>query len=186
MHVYTKEEAFANKTKLIEEISKGAVFIYPTDTIYGLGCDATNDHSVRRIRELKGRYIKPLSIIAPSLSWIKENCELSDKAKAWLLKLPGPYTLIVLLKNPSAICVQTNRGLKTLGVRFPDHWIFELVASIKKPIITTSVNVSGKHPATNQEQLERFDVNFIIYEGEKPGKPSTVVDLTKDERIMER
>lgn len=183
MQVFSKSDVLASKPKILAKIAS-EVFIYPTDTIYGIGCDATNDSSVKRIRELKGRDSKPFSVIAPSISWIKDNCVLSDKAKSWLLKLPGPYTLILPLKNPKAVCAQTNMGLNSLGVRIPDHWISELVASFGKPIITTSVNVAGKPPAIKLEQLELFAVEFIIYEGEKLGKPSTVVDLIKGEQII--
>ena len=167
------------------EIAKGAVFIYPTDTVYGIGCDATNDASVRRVRELKGGNTKPLSVIAPSIDWIKENCELNDKAKSWLLKLPGPYTLILKLKNFNAVCAQTNMGSKTLGVRIPDHWISSLVLDVGKPIITTSVNLIGKPPAATREQLEEFAVDFIIYDGDKAGTPSTIVD-TLSGKIIKR
>lgn len=170
MRVYSKIDA-----GLLNEIAKGAVFIYPTDTIYGIGCDATNDKAVKRIRKLKGRWTNPFSVIAPSIEWIKENCTLTDKAKAWLLKLPGPYTLIINLKR-KAVCAQTNMGLKNLGIRIPDHWISDVAAKIGKPIVTTSVNAEGKPFATKLEQLEKFDVDFIIYEGEKEGKPSTIVD----------
>ena len=186
MRILSKNDVLVNKSKIVADIAAGAVFIYPTDTIYGLGCDATDDHAVRRVRQLKGRYTKPFSVIAPSLNWIKENCELSGKAMAWLVKLPARYTLILPLKNPNAVCAQTNAGLNTLGVRIPDHWIFELVSSVNKPLITTSVNVVSEPPATSREELERFAVDFIVYEGEKPGRPSTIVDLTKGERVLER
>ena len=172
MKVYSKKDI--NK-EIIEEIAKGAVFIYPTDTIYGIGCDATNDKAVKRVRKMKGRAAKPFSVIAPSIDWIKENCSLTNHAKAWLLKLPGPYTLIINLKR-KAVCPQTNMGLKNLGIRIPDHWISDVSAKVGKPIVTTSVNLEGKPPATKLEQLEKFDVDFIIYEGEKEGRPSTLVD----------
>src|SRR5574341_1015061 len=180
MRILSKKDI---KSGIIAEILAGAVFIYPTDTIYGIGCDATSDSSVQRIRELKDRDKKPFSIIAPSIDWIRENCELSDKAKKWLLQLPGPYTLILKMKNPNAICAQTNMGMKTVGVRIPNHWISELVASVGRPIITTSVNRAGKPPASTRQELENFDVDFIIYEGDKQGKPSTIVDLTTGEKI---
>ncbi len=185
MQVFSKDEVLKNKKEIVSQIAKGAVFIYPTDTIYGVGCDATNDASVKRIRELKGRDTKPLSVIAPSLDWIKENCELNDKAKSWLLKFPGPYTLILSLKNPDAVSAQTNRGLNTLGVRIPDHWISSLVADFGRPIITTSVNSAGKPPATRLDQFERFAVDFIIYGGEKSGHPSTIID-TVSGRVIKR
>ena len=184
MRILSKNEFIVQRPKIIAEIKKGAVFIYPTDTIYGIGCDATNDASVRKIRELKGRYTAPFSVIATSIEWIKDNCELSDKAKGWLVKLPGPYTLILNLKNPNAVCAQANMGMKTIGVRIPDNWFASIVADAGRPIITTSVNLAGNPPATKREELEQFAVDFIIFEGDKQGKPSTVIDLTKDGKIL--
>ncbi len=184
MKLLSKNDVIVNRPKIIAEIKKGAVFIYPTDTIYGIGCDATNDASVRKVRELKNRDAKPFSVIAPSIDWIKDNCELSDKAKGWLVKLPGPYTLILSLKNPSAVCAQANMGMKTLGIRIPDHWISEIVAEVGRPLITTSVNQAGQPPCVKREEFEKFNVDFIIYEGDKQGKPSTVVDLIKDGKII--
>ena len=184
MRIYSKNDFIVNRPKIVSEIQKGAVFIYPTDTIYGIGCDATNDSAVKKIRELKGRDTKPFSIIAPSIDWIHDNCELSDKAKGWLVRLPGPYTLILPLKNFNAVCAHTNSGMKTIGVRIPDHWIASLVTDAGKPVITTSVNLAGKTPSTKIEELEQFNVDFIIYEGEKKGKPSMVIDLTKGEKII--
>ncbi len=176
MRVLSKNEVIVHKLKIVSEIAAGAVFIYPTDTIYGIGCDATNDKSVRRIREIKQRDAKPFSIIAPSIDWIKENCELNDKAKSWLLKLPGPYTLILPLRNNSAVCAQTNMGVKTIGVRMPNHWISDLVSKFGKPLVTTSVNTAGAPPSTTLEQLQSFSVDFIIFDGELAGKPSSVID----------
>ena len=175
MRVLSKNDV--NK-QVISEIVRGAVFIYPTDTIYGVGCDATSHNSVKRIRELKGREKKPFSVIAPSVQWIRENCDLNEVAKSWLLKLPGPYTLLLPLKNSDAVCAQTNMGLNTIGVRIPDHWISDLVEKVGKPIITTSVNLSGNPPSTNIDQLEQFSVDFIIFEGEKLSSPSKIIDTT--------
>jgi tRNA threonylcarbamoyl adenosine modification protein (Sua5/YciO/YrdC/YwlC family) len=184
MRILSKNDLMVNRSKIVAEIKQGAVFIYPTDTIYGVGCDATNDVSVRKIRALKGRDAKPFSVIAPSIDWIHDNCELSDKAKAWLVKLPGPYTLILNLKNSGAVCAQTNMGMKTIGVRIPNHWIASLISDVGKPVITTSVNLAGSPPAGTREQLEKFVVDFIIYEGDRQGRPSTVVDLTKDGKVL--
>ncbi|MEM3154209.1 MAG: L-threonylcarbamoyladenylate synthase [Candidatus Woesearchaeota archaeon] len=186
MRIVSKNDVINSRPEFVKEILAGAVFIYPTDTIYGIGCDATNGASVKRIRELKNRDKKPFSVIAPSIEWVREHCILSDKAKTWLLKLPGPYTLVLKMKNPTVVSAQTNMGMKTIGVRLPDHWIAEFVASVGKPIITTSVNKAGKPPAAIKQELEMFDVDFIIYEGDKQGKPSTIVDLTGGEKIIQR
>jgi len=63
-----------------------------------------------------------------------------------------------------------------LGVRIPDHWFSDIVEKLNKPIVTTSVNLAGQPPAKNLEDLQEFNVDFIIYEGEKPLNPSTIFD----------
>ncbi|UCG94990.1 MAG: Sua5/YciO/YrdC/YwlC family protein, partial [archaeon] len=82
--------------KIEQLVLQGSVFIHPTDTIYGLGCDATRYNSVIRIRQIKQREQKPFSVIAPSKEWILENCVVGE---ADLTRLPGPYTLILKLKQ---------------------------------------------------------------------------------------
>ncbi|MBU2639767.1 MAG: threonylcarbamoyl-AMP synthase [Nanoarchaeota archaeon] len=160
-------------------LKENSVFIYPTDTIYGIGCDATNEEAVKRIRDIKNRDKNPFSVIAPSKEWILKNCVVDEK---WLNKLPGPYTLILKLKNKN--CVAFNVSFSnTLGVRIPDHWFNEVVKKINKPIITTSVNKSGEKFMSSIESLDesiKGKIDFIIYEGEKISKPSTLIDLSKD------
>lgn len=182
MKIYSKADVLKQKRQILKDIKAGAVFIYPTDTIYGFGCDATNQDAVERIRNLKQREGKPFSVIAPSTDWILANCEVSQKAKAWLLKLPGPYTLVLPLTGK--VAPSANKGLNTLGVRIPDHWISSLVSDLDCPVITTSVNRSGRPPCSRLDQFKQFDVDFILYEGDKVGKPSRVVDLTQGERVI--
>ena len=101
----------------VEDIKNGAIFIYPTDTIYGLGCDAENNESIGLIRKIKYRdKDKPISIIAPSKEWIKKHCIVEDK----LLEkyLPGPYTLILKKKDKNFL--KTVSSNDSLGVRIPD------------------------------------------------------------------
>lgn len=184
MRVINKDELLLHRPRLIKKVQDGAVFIYPTDTIYGIGCLATDQKGVQRIRELKRREKKPFSIIAPSLDWIMAHCVISAAAKKWLLKLPGPYTLVLPLKDPKSIAPATNAGLNSVGVRIPDHWIASFVESVGVPIVTTSVNVSGEPPASTLLELQRFEVDFILFEGTVLGKPSTVVELTGGEKVV--
>lgn len=176
MRILSKEDI----DSVLSEIKKGAVFIYPTDTIYGVGCIATLDSSVQRIRELKNRDAKPFSVIAPSIGWIRENCVVSELAEKWLFKLPGPFTFILPMSGQP---VSSFVSRQTLGVRIPAHWISEVVAKLGVPIVTTSVNISGQSPAANLDDLKKFNVDFILYEGEKLGRPSTVVDLSSGEVV---
>jgi L-threonylcarbamoyladenylate synthase len=190
MRILTKDEYRVNASRIHREIEQGAIFIHPTDTIYGIGCDATNEEAVKKIRSLKERKKLPFSIIAPSSNWVRENCEVTSEVEKWINKLPGPYTIIVKLKNANAIAKSVIPGKKTVGIRRPDHWISELATKMNKPIITTSANKMGEGFMTSIENLNpdiKGRMNFILYEGEKKGKPSSIVDLTVGEgEIIER
>jgi tRNA threonylcarbamoyl adenosine modification protein (Sua5/YciO/YrdC/YwlC family) len=190
MRVLSKDELLLKKDEIISKVLKGIVFVHPTDTIYGLGCDARNEKAVARIRKLKKRKEDPFSVIAPSKKWIEENCELSSEAKKWLEKLPGPYTFILKLKNKRSIAANVNPVSNTLGVRMPKHWVKDIVSSLGFPIITTSANQTGRDFMTSMENLDpeiSKGLDLVIYEGEKRGKPSTIVDLTKKEvKVKER
>jgi len=190
MRVLSKEEMQIQALEIKEEILGGAVFIHPTDTIYGLSCDATNDEAVGKIRAIKERFKRPFSVIAPSKEWIKENCEMTPNAEEWLEKLPGPYTLIMKLKNKKAISEKTNMGMDTVGIRIPAHWMSHAAAAIGIPLITTSANKMDEDYMTTLENLNpdiKLKVDFIIYEGEKHGKPSKLVHLEGDEvEVKER
>jgi len=190
MRILNKDEYRVNKTKLHKEIADGAVFIHPTDTIYGIGCDATKPKSVEKIREIKERKTQPFSVIAPSSKWVRENCEITPQIEKWLNKLPGPYTIIVKLKKSSAVAQQVIPNKRTIGIRRPDHWISELATELGKPIVTTSANKVGGSFMTHIDNLHpeiKAKTNFILYEGEKKGRPSSIIDLTAGEgEIIER
>jgi len=168
----------------LETIERGAIFIYPTDTIYGIGCNALNSKAVIRLRKIKEQYDRPVSIIAPSKKWIMENCEVNEGA---LSKLPGPYTLIVKLKT-KVIAKEVNLGSGTVGVRMPNHWITRQVAKFGFPIVTTSVNKTGNQFMTSFDNLDAEiakKVDFIVYDGKKEGHPSTIINLINHE-ILKR
>lgn len=189
MRVFNQIEVRQNCDLLRRMIKEGSVFIHPTDTIYGIGCDATNPSAVKKLIELKGRSDKPLSVIAPSKEWIREHCQLDGNNNNWLEKLPGPYTLILKLKNPKLLPDEVTKGLGTLGVRIPHHWISEMVRECGYPIVTTSANKQGRDFMTSLDNLDseiRAGLNFAVYEGEKTGKPSTIVNLVKGGEILER
>jgi L-threonylcarbamoyladenylate synthase len=189
MKILGKDEILFNQDRLKKEIREGAVFIYPTDTIYGIGCIATDEKAVERIRNMKERPSQPFSVIAPSKEWIIENCEIEGDNLKWLDKLPGPYTYILKLKK-NAVSPSVNPGLDSLGVRIPKHWFTDIVSEIGIPVVTTSVNRSGQQYMTSTEDLDpkiKQSVDYIFYEGEKMGNPSTIVLFSKDKaEIKER
>lgn len=181
--IISKKEFLTNKSIYLKKFLAGEIFIYPTDTIYGIGCLASNKKSVEKIREIKNRDAKPFSVIAPSKKWIEKNCFIDEDAKAELKKLPGAYTFILKLRDRN---ISPNENLETLGVRIPKHWSSKIIEEIGEPIITTSVNLSGESYMTSLENLNekiKSNVNFIIYDGELNGAPSKVINLITKERI---
>ncbi|MBI2663648.1 threonylcarbamoyl-AMP synthase [Candidatus Woesearchaeota archaeon] len=168
-----------NKIKereIINHIRMGSIFIYPTDTIYGLGCNALNEDSVKKIREIKGSE-KPFSIIAHDKYWIYKNF---DVKKQYVQKLPGPFTFILKQKK-RIVPYDVNLGLDTLGVRIPNHPFIQLIQKAGVPFISTSVNKTGKEPITKIKKVPRTiqkSVDIAIDAGELEENPSIIIDLT--------
>ena len=160
--------------KYIKEILDGEIFVYPTDTIYGIGCNATIERAVKKIKDLKIREkSKPLSVIAPSFDWIEENCIVDYDLKKYL---PGPYTLI--LKKKKEDFLHWVSSSDSLGVRIPDCEFSEYVRKAGVPFITTSVNLSGEPFAVRISEIPReimHGVNIVVNAGEVTGTPSTLI-----------
>ena len=178
------EDVLSNKdvrNKMIEEIRTGSIFVYPTDTIYGLGCNGMISESVRKIRQIK-RTDHPFSVIAPSTDWILGN--LVVESKKALKVLPGPYTLIFRKKEP--FFLREVSPLPTLGVRIPAHPITKIIREIGIPFVTTSANLYGKKPITKPSQAKFKGVNFVIDGGPLAGPPSMVIDLSGEEEKVIR
>lgn len=177
MKLIDKSYVEENKDEILEGIRSGKIFIYPTDTIYGLGCNALMEEQVLKLRELKHRNTRPFSVIAPSMDWIIEHCAIKEEQ----LKnyLPGPYTLFVRRRD-TAVAPNVNPVDDTLGVRIPDHWFTKFVAESGVPFVTTSVNVTKEHHMEKLEDVKEEMLNqidYVVYEGEKRGEPSTKINL---------
>jgi len=188
MQVYTKDEFFIHYDEFAEKVTGGAIFVYPTDTIYGLGCNAQNDASVKKLRDIKGRNKMPFSVIAPSKEWIYDNCDVDDKTQEWIDQLPGPITLILNLKNEKAVSKEALGENGTIGVRIPKHWIRGFVRALDIPIVTTSVNMHGKRPMMDPEEIDmslKPKINFLIDEGVLEGSPSKIVKLEGEKAMVQ-
>ncbi len=187
MKLLTIEYLNNNLGFIKEEIIKGKIFIYPTDTIYGIGCNALMKEAVTKIRNIK-KSNKPFSVIAPSLNWIEKNCEIANAVQHHLKKLPGPYTFILKLKS-NDIYHAIESHPKTIGVRIPNNWFGNVIKEANVPFITTSVNVTTQPFATDITLLDsniKNRVDYIIDVGSINGKPSKVIDLTKDKENIIR
>ncbi len=165
-----------------KRIKRGEVFVYPTDTVYGIGCNIFNEGAVERIFKIKKRpKNKPLSVAFYSLEQLLDFVVVDQQEKEILTNnLPGPYTFVVLKKGvPDFVS-----PLETVGVRIPDYGpIREIIRTANTPIITTSANTSGLNPPAtvydiSQEVVEAVD--FVIDAGKcGSGRPSMIVDLVQ-------
>jgi L-threonylcarbamoyladenylate synthase len=188
MEILDRKAFEARLDEMLGEIKAGKLFIYPTDTIYGIGCDATNRAAVERIRALKKRDKKPFSVIAPSVRWIMLNCSVGQLEHKWIRRLPGPYTLVLRLSNGSAVSGAVNENLATIGIRIPAKWFSGVVAHSDVPFVTTSVNVAGEPHMTSLSDLNpeiRDGVDYVIDSGELKNKPSKVIDLDSGDPLRD-
>jgi len=163
----------------------GGVVVYPTDTVYGLGCDPANVDATRRICEIKGRADKPLPLACSDVEAAKRIVEFNPIAERLAERFwPGPLTMVLSAKVDYPIWV--THGARTLGVRVPGHPVARRLAKLSGGIIvTTSANKSGEPPPkTALEAAEQIgeEVDLILDAGPAPLKqPSTVLDLSGDE-----
>lgn len=174
--------------KVISILKDGGIVVYPTDTLYGMGCDALNVRAVEKICDLKG--INPqksnLSIICNDLSNISEYAKVSTPTFKLMRKnLPGPFTFI--LPTTSSL-PKIYKNKKTVGIRVPDNLIIrEIVEMLGNPVLSTSVKLEDDEEVeyiTDPELIEEKwgDIVDIVIDGGIGGiEPSTVVDCTSDE-----
>lgn len=164
-------------------IEDGGLVVYPTDTIYGLGCDMMNRKSVERVYEMKGKNRKhPLAFICPDLKNIARFAVVSNAAYRLMKRiLPGAYTIILPASHEAPRFMMSKSA--TVGIRIPDHPVTRmLVENLSNPIVTTSVpspeNVQFSDPDEIAHRLPFLDA--IIDCGWIVPEPSTIIDLTED------
>lgn len=166
-------------------LKDGGIIIYPTDTLYAIGCDALNNNAINRICKLKG--INPdkqyLSVICSGISMAAEYARF-DNAGFKLLKrnTPGPFTFIF---PSSSSLPKVFKGRKTVGVRIPNCKIaLSLAEALGNPLMTTTISYEDSDYATNPELIaEAYDnhADCFINNGDGGTTPSTVVDCTGEE-----
>jgi len=171
--------------QIADQLRHGAVICYPTDTVYGLGCDIYNQKAVKRIFQIKKRpKHKPFSFMCSSLKDVSTYCHVSNLAYRVLrTHLPGPYTFILpAMKIVPRIMITKQ---KTVGLRVPANAICQaLVEALGNPILTTSAQVEGcdEYPreAFEVEELFGRQVDVVIDGGPLYPEPSTVISLVGD------
>lgn len=171
--------------KVITCLENGGVIAYPTDTIYGIGCDIFNKKAVKSIYQLKHRDPKkPFSFICSDLSDVTKYAQVSNFAfKIMKRRLPGPYTFVLEATRLVPDLLMTRQ--RTVGVRIPDNRICsQIVSQLGHPLVTTSANISGENSLGDPEEIEEAmgkQLDMVVNGGILFSEPSTVISLLKDE-----
>jgi tRNA threonylcarbamoyl adenosine modification protein (Sua5/YciO/YrdC/YwlC family) len=191
--IYEKNPNEAAIKKVVDALKNGGLVIYPTDTVYGLGCDITNTKALERIAKIKGVKLEKanFSFVCSDLSNISDYVKQIDTATFKILKraLPGPYTFILPGNNnlPKEFKKKT-----TVGIRVPDNEIaLEIVRQLGNPIVSTSIHDDDAvlEYSTDPELIfEKWQdlVDVVIDGGYGDNIGSTIIDLSENEPVVIR
>jgi len=168
--------------QVVEALRHGAVICYPTDTVYGIGCDMFNPKAIKRIHQIKKRPMhQPFSFMCSSLKNVSTYCHVSNMGYRIMKKdLPGPYTF-VLQATKLVPKVMLNRQ-KTVGIRVPDNIIcLALIEALGNPLLNTSAILNQDDPPLSEafaiEELFGRQIDMVIDGGPVYPEPSSVVSL---------
>ena len=166
--------------KLVEILKNGGIAVIPTDTVYGIVCDALDEEAVDKIYQLKKRsYSKPMIVLMSDMDMVKKYTKSLSKLETKLFKTFSPGPLTVLVKKADSIPDVVNSGLPDLGVRIPDDKELQLLISkLGHPIVATSANVSSSETITRINMLEdsiKDNVDYIYNGGSIYRGASTIV-----------
>lgn len=175
--------------RAVDALLAGEVIAYPTDTVYGLGCDLTNKKAVDRLHQIKGMdRSHPLAFICPDLSEVAKYA-IVDNHNYRILKrfLPGPYCFILEATREVPRLVQTKR--KTVGIRIPAHEVIRaIVQGLGRPVISTTAQRPGADPHVDAQEIDEDfkGLGLVLDAGAGGVVPTTIVDLTSAPPVVLR
>lgn len=188
IHVNSEHPEPRKIAQAVEALRRGEVIAYPTDTVYGLGCDIHDKRAIDRIYQMKPMGKDHLlSFLCPDLSDIARYAFVEDHAYRIMRRLaPGPYTFILNATREVPKVLLMKR--KTVGIRIPKHAVAHaLLAELGSPILSTSASVDGDNLIDPADIDEAFPKLAMILEVEACGaKSSTIIDLTEDQPVVVR
>ncbi|MCX6150764.1 MAG: L-threonylcarbamoyladenylate synthase [Ignavibacteriales bacterium] len=182
LHPVTPQMRYINKA--VEVLKEGGVIIYPTDTVYGIGCDIFNKNALERVFAIKqDSGTKLFSFVIPNLKDIAKYAKVSDYAyKSMKHLLPGPYTFILPAAREIPKKLWTKR--QTVGIRIPKHNVaLTLTRELGNPIVSTSVTSrKGEvlYDALEIKMIFNTQVDLMLASGNLQGQPSSIIDLSTD------
>ena len=180
----------------VKVLQSGGIVVAPSDTVYGILVDASNETAVKKLLAFKNRPIgKPISIFLPDFDSVRHHTDVSEKQEKLLKKfIPGPFTVILPSRHKVSKLLESEKG--TLGIRVIDHPVIKkLLEGFNGPFTATSANISGKKPHHSVEaflatlsQTKKDLIDLVLDAGTLPrNKPSTVVDLSgSDIKILRK
>lgn len=192
LHIHPQNPQPRQIKTAVEALRNGGIIIYPTDTIYGLGCDILQHKAIERVCRIKNVDPKKaqLSFICSDLSNLSEYAKQLPTATYRLLKeyLPGPYTFILPASKMVPKILQSKKD--TIGLRIPDNAIaLEIIKELGRPILSASLPGDMVEDYTDPEIMHenfRKEVDIIVDGGIGGSIPSTIIDCTGDEPVLVR
>ncbi len=191
--IYPENPNEAAILNVVQVLKAGGLIIYPTDTVYGLGCDITHSKALERVAKIKGIKLEKanFSFICHDLSNLSDYVKQIDTSTFKILKrsLPGPYTFILPGNNNLP---KEFKKKKTVGIRIPDNAIIlEIVKQLGNPIVSTSIYDEDEvlEYSTDPELIfEKWQnlVDVVIDGGYGDNQPSTIIDLSESEPVVVR
>lgn len=175
--------------RAVDALASGGLIAYPTDTVYGIGCDLFNKKAVDKLYQVKGmQRSQQLAFLCGDLGEVAKYAILNDYEYRILKKyLPGPYCFILRTSNEVPRIIQTPR--KHVGVRIPSHPVaLALVQELGRPIISSTAARPGQPPFIDPKELDlEFKGLDLVLDGGVGGDaPATIIDLTSDHPIVVR
>ncbi len=185
LRIHSKNPQMRFINKATEILRNGGVIIYPTDTVYGLGCDIFQKKAIERIYQIKPSLKdKPLSFICADLKDIAQYAKVSTQVYRFLrYAFPGPYTFILPAAREVPKKLWSKR--KTVGIRVPDNLIAQTLSKeLGHPIVSTSVTDENGDILNDEESIVKYYgklVDLILYSGPLSTLPSTIIDFSGEE-----
>jgi tRNA threonylcarbamoyl adenosine modification protein (Sua5/YciO/YrdC/YwlC family) len=188
IHVNAKHPEPRKIAQALAVLERGGVIAYPTDSVYGLGCDLLSKRGIETLYRMKSMpEHQLLSFVCPDLSDIARYALVSDAAYRVMRRLlPGPYTFILPATKEVPRLLRMKR--KTVGVRVPSHPVtLALTHALGRPLVSTSASVDGEFLIDPADIEQRFPELELVLDAEGVGlTPSTVIDLSGDEPVLVR
>ena len=175
--------------KAYEVIQKGGIILYPTDTVWGIGCDATNPEAVAKIYKLKQRAETQSMIVLMNGEKMIYNVFKDIPEVAWQIIDLSEDPITLVLDKPRNVAANLIAPDQTLGIRIvKEPFCFKLMEKMKKPLVSTSANISGQptpksFKEISPEIIKGVDYVVNLHREKIAGKPSTIIKLTNDSQV---